>query len=236
MRKKHYISFLCVTLVLLVFVATEARAELFGFGRITSNTPGAEGSTIGAQLCVDVTDPGDDHVLFTFYNNHPSDPEFQNAPAISSSIMEIYFDDGALFGIADIINDGLLTTFVGGSANPGELPSGENLEPEFETTAGFLADAGKGGPTNGVNPGESVGIVFDLQSGMNFDDVMKAIYAGFELEEGDDPKGTLRIGMHVISIGEAETSDTFIMTPVPGAMILGLLGLGAAGLKLRKYA
>ncbi len=233
-RKKH-ICF-TITLALLVSIAPEARAELFGFGRITSNTPGVEGSTIGTQLCVDVTSYGTNQVLFTFYNNHPSDPEFQNAPPLSSSIAELYFDDGELLGIASILDDPINGVDFVELAKPAELPSANNADPDFITSTGFSADAENPSPKLGVNPGESVGIMFDLQTGKTFDDIMKSIYAGFELEEGDDPTGTLRIGIHVSSIGNASTSDSFIMVPIPGAMILGMLGLGVAGFKLRKFA
>jgi hypothetical protein len=44
----------------------------------------------------------------------------------------------------------------------------------------------------------------------------------------------LRIGIHVQAIGISGNSDSFIMTPVPGAVILGMLGLSVAGWKLRK--
>ena len=44
----------------------------------------------------------------------------------------------------------------------------------------------------------------------------------------------IRIGLHVQDLGGE--SDTLILTPVPGAWILGVLGLSVAGIKLRKHA
>ena len=53
----------------------------------------------------------------------------------------------------------------------------------------------------------------------------------------DDPwfDNTIRIGLRVQRTGlDGEESDSLILVPVPAAVILGLLGLGAAGLKLRR--
>jgi len=47
--------------------------------------------------------------------------------------------------------------------------------------------------------------------------------------------GSLRIGIHVQGF-DGEGSESFVNTPVPGAVLLGLLGLGAGWLKLRKSA
>lgn len=233
-KPQGQIYVLSLVFILLIFLSAEARAELFGFGAI-SNTSGLSGELAG-QLCVDVTDDGWGHVLFTFYNN--PDPalgsdfaEFYTADPLASSITDVYFDDGSLLGIANIFNGSGVS--FSNPAVPGNLPGGNSIEPPFETTDGFSADSDTPVQPMGVNPGESVGILFNLQPGKDFGDVLAAIYQGF-----DDPLAaeSLRIGMHIQSIGPESGSDSFIMTPVPGAVILGLLGLSIAGIKLRKFA
>jgi hypothetical protein len=226
--------------ILLIFLSAEARADVFGFSAI-SNTSGLS-DELAQQLCVDVTyhgelEDGTDQVLFTFYNNPDSDlgsdfAEFYTPDPLASSIADVYFDDGSLLGIADIFNGGPGVSFSD-PAVPEDLPGGNSIEPPFETTAGFSADSDTPVQPMGVNPDEFVGILFNLQPGRDFGDVLAAIYQGF-----DDPLGgeSLRIGLHLQAIGPESGSDSFTMTPVPGAVILGLLGLSVAGIKLRKFA
>ncbi len=40
----------------------------------------------------------------------------------------------------------------------------------------------------------------------------------------------------VVAFGFGTAPDTFVQTPLPGAVLLGFMGLSVAGLKLRKYA
>lgn len=48
--------------------------------------------------------------------------------------------------------------------------------------------------------------------------------------------GDVRVLQLVTTDGTCLKQDQLYLTPVPGAVLLGLLGLGAAGVKLRKYA
>jgi hypothetical protein len=208
--------------VLCVCVAAPACADMhtYGFDCITNKT--AANVAIGeAQLTVDVSDHGLNQVLFTFRNSGPD----------ASSICDVYFDDGSLLGIASLIDadDG-----VGGNlgvdftrlADPGDLPGGNNATPPFVTTAGFSADSDPPVQPNGVNPGESLGIIFSLQVGRTFDDVIAELN-----------NTSLRIGIHVqgFSVGDSESFVNNPPTaPVPGAVLLGMLGLGTAGLRLRR--
>lgn len=217
---------------LLALWSLAAQAVSFGFDCITNNNAGD--CTIGeAQLGVDVTSyglgtgsGGTDQVLFTF----------TNTGADQSTISEVYFDDGSLLGLAGLID---MDDGVGGDpnvdftqgANPPDLPGGNNIDPAFQVTAGFLADADNPAPTWGVSPGESLGIIFDLQAGKAFADTIAAL--------GD---GSLRIGLHVINFasGGSESfvnnpTETIPPVPVPAAAWLfgsGLLGL--VGIARRK--
>jgi len=185
-------------------VATQSQAATYGFDCISINLAGD--CAIGeAQLTVDVTDAGADQVLFTFNNSGPA----------ASSIADVYFDDGALLGIASVIN-GTGVNFSQGAA-PGNLPAGNMASPPFVATTGFTADSNPPTQPNGVNPGETLGILFDLQTGLTFADVLTDL--------GD---ASLRIGIHVqgFDTGGSESFVNFV--PVPAAVWLfgsGLLGL-----------
>ncbi len=182
--------------------APAAHAVTIGFGCITNNN--AIDCGIGeAQLTVDVTDPGGNQVLFTFSNSGPAD----------SAITDVYFDDGSLLGIASILDNPPDVDFMV-PAIPAELPGANNVVPPFVTTQQFSAGADPPPATTGVDPGESVGVVFDLINAGTYADVLA------ELDSG-----ALRIGIKVQDFASTG-SESFVNLPEPatgGLLALGLL-------------
>jgi hypothetical protein len=197
-----------VGLLLCLAAAVPARAATLGFDCITNNSLGD--CAIGeAQLSMNVTSESASQVRFTFSNSGPA----------ASVISEVYFDDGSLLGIASIVN-GTGVVFQQ-DANPPNLPGGQNAVPPFEVTAGFLAQATPSPAMNGVGPGEFVAIIFNLQNGAVFDDVLAQL--------GD---GRLRAGIHVISYASGG-SESFVNAPEPAAALLAAAALGALALRRR---
>jgi len=232
-------GFVSLVFVFLLILSTEARAELYGFAAISDNS-GVSG-WMAQQLSLKVTPYGTNQVLFDFRNNIA--PYAVSSPYIINGIIgSVFFEDGALLGLAkilDIDNEPALYPGVDfkTSGNPEEktFPVGGTLVPPFKTTAHFWATKDQS-IDNGVNPVEKVGIVFDLESTKTFADVITAINLGFT---NPNPGGntSIRIGVHVQNLPpETAQSDSFILTPIPASVILGVLGLGVAGLKLRKFA
>ena len=195
---------------LLMVLAASAHAIPYGFYNITNNSGIA--STIAGQFIVDViSDPSG--AKFTFSNVGPT----------ASFIAQIYFDDGppqSLLQLVNVVNGPGVSFAQGGT--PSDLPSGNTAIPPFVTTPGFLATANNPAPQNGVNVGEFVSIIFSLNTGKNFNDVIN-----------DMNTGNLRAGIHVQGIGTSDASDSFVsrlQIPEPGMLILlgaGLLGLMA---------
>lgn len=198
----------------------------YGFTRITTN--GSEDPS--AQIFFEVRN---------FSGGEPDGPAQQALPGaqwvsilvrnvaggMSSSIAETYFEDGTLLDLHTIIS-GPGTTYIEG-ANPPDLPGGEQFS--FVATTLFSAEAAPGN-ANGINPGEWVEVLFTLQNGYVYGDVLAAIAAGQQYTKNGYKQYpgelTLRFGIHVRSIGSAGESEGFINSiPLPAPFGLALAGL-----------
>jgi hypothetical protein len=196
-----------------------AHAALFGFDNITNNNAGD--AAIGeSQLSVNVIDAGSDQVLFTFLNSGPE----------ASSITDVYFDDGSLLSFDSLIdaddNGGDPGVDFSQGASQPNLPGANNASPPFVTSANLSFGSEPPTQPSGVNPSESLGILFDIASGSSFADVLARI-ASTEL----------RIGIHVQGFASGG-SESFVNnptpTPEPATMLLlgsGLIGLAGFGRK-----
>ena len=183
----------------------QAQALTLGFDNISGNDV-ADAAAGEAQLFVIVTDPGANQVLFTF----------GNMGSEAMSITDVYFDDGSLLGIASIDNSDTGVSFSQ-PATPGNLQAANNASPPFVTTAGFSADSDSPVQPSGVNPGESLGIVFDLVGGQIFADVLSELALG-----------TLRIGIHVQGFASGGSESFVNVNPIPLPAALPLFGTGWA--------
>jgi hypothetical protein len=171
----------------------------------------ADGIIGQTQLFVDVDEFSSSQVLFTFRNIGPQ----------PSSITDVYFEQGSLESLASIDDSDSGVSFSQ-FASPSNLPGGNNLSPPFIAVAGFAANSNPPIQPNGVNPGESLGVVFDIQEGKNFDDVIN------ELNNKD-----LRVGIHVQGFAgggsEAFINNGPTIIPLPGAILLCTVGIGFVG-------
>lgn len=178
----------------------------------------AANCTIGiAQLSLTVADLGSSMVRLTIAN---AGADFNSAEAV-------YFDDNnnlldeSTVVLSSVSVNGV--SFVAGNS-AANLPAGNNATPAFDSNFNFQATPPPA--QDGVNPGESLSLTF---SNANF----AAIQA--DLADGD-----LRVGVHLISIGVNNQSESFILMPgdgggggggggqVPEPSTLLLLGSGLA--------
>ena len=227
-------------IILLLSLSAQSRADMvYDFYAITNNTIYSD--ALSNQLSVVVT--GDNStVTFEFRNNFNDEVAWP----IPGAITEIYFDDGGLDTSPEISNWVGEVNFIH-DADPGDLPAGNTLNPNFEASIQFSVESDPENPINGIGPGESLSLVFDA----SYDDIIDAIDFGTMdpaeyqalYPDGNWFQDSLRVGIHMRGL-PGSGSESFLMVPdgftptvvpLPGAAILGLLGLGAAGIKLRKF-
>jgi hypothetical protein len=207
-------------------LAPSAHAALvtYGFGCISTGVAAAC-STGEAQLVVDVTNDNGIFSGLTLATNQALFV-FRNVGPAASSITDVYFDDGTLLGIAELWNTAGLVDFSIG-ATPRNLPGGQTVN--FQTTAGFFsADSNMPVQPMGVNPGERLGVVFNLINGTTFADLLGAL----------DGASALRIGIHAQGFANGQ-SASFVneptpLTPVPLPPAAWLMAGGLAALVRRR--
>ena len=213
---KRTLFLLLSILTVTVFTDIRAQAIPFSFTCITNSDP--TDAAIGeAQILVDVLDYGTNGVLFYF----------TNVGSEACSLTDVYFDDGALLGSALIIDPNSPGVVFSLNASPPNITGHNNITPAFFTTAGFSADSDPPTHSNGVNPGEFLGIYFELQAGNTYADVLN------DLETGD-----LRVGVRLQGFASGG-SEAFVnkkaAVPEPSTCIFFLFGIvGIVGIK-RKF-
>ena len=210
----------CVGVLLMIGLgisnaALAVASVTYGFTGV-SNTSTTNTNLGKSSLFVEVIDMGA-QVAFKFTNTS------------TSSLTDVYFDDGTLLGIAGIVDSGTSVDFSQG-ASPPNLPGGNNLATPFNTTAGFNADSNPPTSPNGVTAGEWLTITFNLQSGKTYSSILSALAV-----PNNGGTGDLRIGLHVQSFANGG-SESFVnlpnvISPVPEAQMpaLFLAGLGLVG-------
>lgn len=198
-----------VVAVILLFPAAVCQAVIFPLEIFTNNSPYADDP--GWDLYVDVWD-GTGVANFTFYNDS----------ILHSSIARIFFDDGSLLGVDEVINSEDYTFFKKVPA-PQPLPGGDILVPPFVADREYSIGTPNPPPWKGVNNGDIVNewvtIRFDLIPGGDLDDVINELYSG-----------ALRIGVYVIDLPDGYTESA--VTPEPATV--ALLGLGTLFVLRRK--
>lgn len=185
------------------------------FNNITNNDP--SGVNVASQLSMDIAEIANvpNQVNFIFHNSAEN--------PISSSIAEVYFDDGSLLGISSISGTGVNFSI---GANPNNLPGWATVSPVFKpgsllvpgSVKAFTVDAGQNARDNGVGVGDELIIKFNLLPNKTYADTIAMLNTG-----------ELRIGLHVVSIGTTEKSDSFVnRVPEPGTFMIltGCLTLG----------
>lgn len=215
----------CVLALVLGLASQQAAAlgsTTYGFYNITHNNTinEVDGETNLKVEVIELTNPN--QVRFQFTNNS------------ISSLTDVYFDDGSLLGISSIIDSGAGVSFSQG-ATPKDLPGGNDkkyVNPTFNVTAGFSADADAPVAPNGVTNGEWLAIDFNLINGKTYSNVLSALAL-----PNNGGTGDLRIGVHVQGFANGG-SESFInnVSPVPeaDAWLMMVAGLGLVGFMARR--
>ncbi len=209
---KNSLTLLFAAGTILLVAASVSAGPVFSFTGLSNNSI-ADTLTGQTQFSVQLEDAGAGQVWFTFLNSGPN----------PSSITQMYFDNGpagsgALASIAGFEHSNPASTFSVG-ASPANLSGWAELDPTFQATEGLTASADNPRPHNGVNPGQSLGILTPLAASYTFSDVLEQIYSG-----------SLRIGIHAQGF-EGGGSESFVLTtvpivPAPGSLLLATIGLG----------
>lgn len=181
-----------------------AHAAWFDFNAITANDPSGFSQYVGeSQLRMEVVLDEQDQVRILFVNDGPED----------SSVSQIYFDFSSEINLSLISIDSVEgVSFSTRNVKPKNLPGGESIFSSFSSDLAVGAE--NPAPKNGINSGESLELILDYNSS----------YGIFDALANED----LRVGLHVISLGEY--SESFV-NAVPEPATLPLLLSGTVALR-----
>jgi len=217
-----FVSLIAIIFLLLFLTCTIATsayaAPRFDFENITHNND-TNAATGEAQLHFDVTEDNG-KILFLFINDGP----------YASSITDIYFDDDAfLLDFSEFRYDTAGGVKFSQWATPADLPGGNDVS----FTANYSFDSDSPVQPNGINPGESLGILFKTANGSDYNSIIAAL----------NRTDGMRVGIHVQGFSNGG-SESFINTPngsdtvpEPAAMVLfgfGLIGLAGTVRRTKK--
>jgi hypothetical protein len=176
-----------------------ADAEWFDFSAITANDPSGFSQYIGeSQLRMEVVQSAAGESRFTFVN----------AGTEASSLAQIYFDFTPEINL-DLtrIDNGDGVSFTSGKVTPGNLPGGKAIFATFDSDLAVGAE--NPAAMKGINPGERLDLIMSYSSSYD-------IIAALASED-------LRVGLHVISLGQY--SESFVnVVPEPATLPLLLSG------------
>lgn len=227
MNVKTKICLVTLVAIIISFGSSASANVTYRFYSITSNDPTGDASALGeSSFYVDVSQvissSGSEQALFTFGVEAVPNPPYEGY-----FIGAVYFYDGALLGLAslvdaddaaDIDGDGVpefgdpYVNFAPGSGPAGGLPSFNPANYPTLTYGSLVDFAGKDGKAaNGVQVGETLGVLFNLRT--TFADVIAGMNSG-----------GIIVGIH--GQGFDDYSESFITIPAPGAMLLSSIGIG----------
>lgn len=161
-----------------------------------------------SQFLAEVSKTDGENVLFTFTNNGSN----------QSFISDIYFDyENTLEYLTLIDSDQGHTGDIGVDfslgAKPNNLPAANSLDDPFVSFVGFSNDPGA---ANGIQTGESLGILFYLINDLSYEDLINEI-----------SNSEFKIGIHGQGFaGEGSESFTNSVTAVPLPITVWLFGSG----------
>lgn len=193
-RLKRLILLGCISLL-----APSVRADLYRFYPITYNDQTGFAQLVGeSQLYMSLflLDAGLARLVFV------------NDGSEDAVVSEIYFDFNPALNLSlESIGGGNGVNFSEKGVKPANLPSGQSIFSTFD--ADLAVGAVNPSPKNGINPGESLDLIVGYDAAYNLDDALAS--------------ENLRVGLHVISIGQY--SESFVnVVPEPATLPLLLTG------------
>jgi len=197
----------CIALLLLISIPCTLRASYYPIEVFTNNGIYSDSPVI--NIYFDVLQSDIDSANFIFYNES----------LVPCSVARIYFDSEPLADFMEILA-GPETSFSQ-FASPSDLPSGNNLEPAFETANDLCVKADPSPAKNGINPGQWVQITAEFKNGFTYGELIS------QLDTTE-----MRIGAHIIALPDG-SSESAVNVPEPATIGLLVFGGVAALRKIR---